>query len=52
MLQTRRVIRSAAETGGDAMKAAGEYIGKGRLDHVGNLGDQISDFARRDPCSR
>jgi hypothetical protein len=44
-------LNKAAETGGGAMKAAGEYIGKG-LDHVGNLGDQISDFARRDPCSR
>jgi hypothetical protein len=41
-------LNKAADTGGDAIEAARDYADKS-LGYAGDLGDQLSDFARRDP---
>jgi hypothetical protein len=41
-------VNKAADTTGDAIEAARGYADKS-LSYAGDLGDQLSDFARRDP---
>jgi hypothetical protein len=41
-------VNQAADTGSDAIEAARDYADKS-LGYAGDLGDRLSDFARRDP---
>jgi hypothetical protein len=41
-------LNKAADTGSDAIEAARDYADRG-LGYAGDLGDQLGDFARRDP---